>query len=300
MISDHSAAAGDMAALRSAKHLGSFAEVFLVFLRLGLTSFGGPVAHLGYFRDEFVVRRRWFDDRAFADLVALCQFLPGPASSQVGIAVGLLRAGYAGAFAAWLGFTLPSAIVMVLFAYGVAALGDVSGVGWIHGLQVAAVAVVARAVLGMMISLAPDVPRASIAVAASVLALVLPSAWSQIGAIVVGALIGLALPRPEAPVHQDALPLTVGRRAGGLFLVVFFVLLGGLPLLAAAVPVHGLAVFDAFFRTGSLVFGGGHVGCCRCCRRRSCRRAGSATTASLQAMALHRRCRARFSRSLRI
>jgi len=140
---------------------GRWAEVFAVFLRLGLTSFGGPVAHLGYFRDEFVVRRGWLNDRAYADLVALCQFLPGPASSQVGLAIGLSRAGYPGALAAWTGFTLPSAIVLVLFAYGVGALGDVSGAGWLHGLKVAAVAVVAQAVLGMMRSLTPDRERAT-------------------------------------------------------------------------------------------------------------------------------------------
>ena len=162
-----------------------------MFIRLGLTSFGGPVAHLGYFREEFVTRRGWFDDRAYADLVALCQFLPGPASSQVGIAIGLSRAGYLGALAAWIGFTLPSAVALVLFAYGVAALGDVSGVGWIHGLKVAAVAIVAQAVLGMMRTLAPDKERATLAVAAAVIVLAVPSAWGQIGAIIVGAMVGL-------------------------------------------------------------------------------------------------------------
>src|SRR6516164_10417967 len=134
---------------------GNWREVLLAFLRLGLTSFGGPVAHIGYFRDEFVMRRRWLDDRAYADLVALCQFLPGPASSQVGIAIGLSRGGHLGALAAWTGFTLPSAVVMVMFAYGIGALGDAAGSGWLHGLKVAAVAVVAQAVLGMARTLAP-------------------------------------------------------------------------------------------------------------------------------------------------
>jgi len=231
----------------------------LVFLRLGLTSFGGPVAHLGYFREEFVVRRGWFGDAAYADLVALCQFLPGPASSQVGIAIGLSRAGYAGAFAAWVGFTVPSAIALVFFAYGLTAVGDISDVGWIHGLMVAAVAVVAQAVLGMMRTLTPDKTRASLAVAATVLVLLMPSAWGQIGAIVLGGLIGLALPRPAASADQAALPLTVSRTAGGIFLAAFFVLLVGLPLLAVAVPSQALAVFEAFYRAGSLVFGGGHV-----------------------------------------
>src|SRR5439155_13460664 len=147
---------------------GSWREVLGAFLRLGLTSFGGPVAHLGYFREEFVTRRRWLDDRSYADLVALCQFLPGPASSQVGIAVGLLRAGYAGALAAWTGFTLPSALAMVLFAYGLGALGDVAASGWLHGLKVVAVAVVAQAVLGMMRALAPDRERATMAVVAAI------------------------------------------------------------------------------------------------------------------------------------
>jgi len=166
----------------SAKADGSWSEVLLVFLRLGLTSFGGPVAHLGYFREEFVNRQRWLDDRSYADLVALCQFLPGPASSQVGIAVGLLRGGYLGAVAAWVGFTLPSALAMVLFAYGVGVLGNLES-GWLHGLKVAAVAVVAQAVLGMARTLAPDRPRATLAVAATIIALAVPSSWGQIGAI---------------------------------------------------------------------------------------------------------------------
>jgi chromate transporter len=242
-----------------ATHPGHWLEVLAIFTRLGLTSFGGPVAHLGYFREEFVTRRRWFDDRAYADLVALCQFLPGPASSQVGIAVGLSRAGYLGALAAWVGFTLPSAIALVLFAYGVTALGDVSGVGWIHGLKVAAVAVVAQAVLGMMRTLAPDKERATLAVAAAAIVLAMPSAWGQIGAIVLGALIGLWLLRSEAPTDHVAMPLKVGRVAGGVFLALFFILLVGLPLLAAVMPSHALAVFEAFYRAGSLVFGGGHV-----------------------------------------
>jgi chromate transporter len=240
-------------------HPGRWLEVLGVFTRLGLTSFGGPIAHLGYFRDEFVVRRQWLDDRAYADLVALCQFLPGPASSQVGIAIGLSRAGYLGALAAWIGFTLPSALALVLFAYGVNALGDVSGVGWIHGLKVAAVAVVAQAVLGMMRTLAPDKERATLAVAAAAIVLVVPSAWGQIGAIALGAIVGLWLPRSAAPVDHVSLPLKVGRRAGATFLALFFALLLGLPLLAAAVPLHAVTLFEAFYRAGSLVFGGGHV-----------------------------------------
>jgi chromate transporter len=234
-------------------------EVLRVFLRLGLTSFGGPVAHLGYFREEFVNRRGWLDDRSYADLVALCQFLPGPASSQVGIAVGLLRAGYAGALAAWTGFTLPSAFAMVLFAYGVGFVGDTAGAGWLHGLKVAAVAVVAQAVLGMARALAPDRPRATLAVAAAVVALAVPSAWGQIGAILVGGVVGVTLLERKAPSAPAALPLRMSQTTGAVLLAVFFALLIGLPILASVSSAQALKEFDAFYRAGSLVFGGGHV-----------------------------------------
>jgi chromate transporter len=238
---------------------GPALEVLSVFTRLGLTSFGGPVAHLGYFRDEFVVRRRWLDEASYADLVALCQFLPGPASSQVGMAIGLMRAGHAGALMAWIGFTLPSAVALTLFAYGIGAFGDFAGSGWLHGLKIAAVVVVAQAVLGMMRSLAPDRERASIAVAAAVLAIAFPSAVGQIAAIVLGGLAGLVLPRPHTTEPPAHLPLPVGRRTGAVLLAVFFGLLIALPILAAAVPNHAIALIDAFYRAGSLVFGGGHV-----------------------------------------
>ncbi|HEY1244264.1 MAG TPA: chromate efflux transporter [Hyphomicrobiaceae bacterium] len=238
---------------------GSAAEVFRVFLKLGLTSFGGPVAHLGYFRSEIVERRRWLDERAYADLVALGQFLPGPASSEVGIALGLLRAGYAGALAAWVAFTLPSAIALVLFAYGIAALGGATGSGWLHGLKVAAVAVVAQAVLGMMRTLAPDRERASLAVAVAVLVSLVPSAWTQLAAIALGAVAGIALLHGEAPKDSAALPLAVSRAAGATMLLTFFALLVSLPLLAAAVPSQTVRLMDSFYRAGSLVFGGGHV-----------------------------------------
>src|SRR5437870_7838200 len=200
----------------AAKQRGSAWEVLLVFLRLGLTSFGGPVAHLGYFRDEFVVRRKWLDEKAYADLVALCQFLPGPASSQVGMAIGLTRAGYAGTLAAWTGFTLPSAIALVLFAYGVGALGDVAGLGWLHGLKVVAVAVVAQAVLGMMRTLAPDRARATLAVIAAIIALGAPSSWGQIGAIALGGIVGAVLLRGGEEIAPAALPLHVSRALGAL------------------------------------------------------------------------------------
>jgi chromate transporter len=238
---------------------GTWTEVLAIFLRLGLTSFGGPVAHLGYFREEFVAKRRWIDDRTYADIVALCQFLPGPASSQVGIAIGLSRAGYAGAFAAWTGFTLPSAIALVAFAYGVDALGGLGGSGWLHGLKIAAVAVVAQAVLGMMRTLTPDRERATIAVVTAVVVLALSSTWSLVGMILVGGAIGTVLLRAEAPTDHVLLPLPVGRRTGAVLLVIFFALLAGLPLLAAATSSQSLELIDAFYRAGSLVFGGGHV-----------------------------------------
>jgi chromate transporter len=237
---------------------GAF-EVFRVFLRLGLTSFGGPIAHLGYFHDELVARRRWLGEKAYADLVALCQFLPGPASSQVGIAIGLSRAGYAGALAAWTAFTLPSAIALVAFAYGLSALGDALGSAWLHGLKVAAVAVVAQAVLAMMRSLAPDRERATLAVAAAVVVLAVPSAWGPIGAILVGAIVGLTVLRGVAPTDHVTLPHPVTRTAAVAALAIFAALLVALPLLRAAVPSQTVALADAFYRAGSLVFGGGHV-----------------------------------------
>lgn len=235
-------------------------EVFAVFLRLGLTSFGGPVAHLGYFREEFVARRKWFDDRTYADLIALCQFLPGPASSQVGIAIGQLRAGYLGSLTAWIGFTMPSAVAMVLFAYGVSELGDSLGSGWLHGLKIAAVAVVANAVLAMMRSLAPDRQRATLAVAAAALVLAVPGVLGQVGAILLGGMIGLILFRDGVTADRaQVIKAPVSRLVAVGALVVFLVLLVGLPLAAAAWPDQSLALFDAFYRAGSLVFGGGHV-----------------------------------------
>jgi len=233
-------------------------EVLRIFLRLGLTSFGGPVAHLGYFREEFVDRRQWLDEASFADLVALCQFLPGPASSMVGLAFGLTRAGYAGAVAAWLGFTLPSAVAMVLFAYGAAALGGAGGRAWLHGLMIAAVAVVAQALLGMMRALTPDRSRATVAVAAAVLVLSLPATVGQLAAIAAGAVAGLCFLRgAETGARRQAPPLGVSRTAGTLALFAFAVLLFGLPF--AAPYGKPLALFEAFYRTGALVFGGGHV-----------------------------------------
>ena len=238
---------------------GSVGEVLAAFLRLGLTSFGGPIAHLGYFHEAFVVRRRWLDDKTYADLVALSQFLPGPASTKVAIAIGLSRAGYLGAFAAWCGFALPSAIALVLFAYGVANAGDALGSGWLHGLKVAAVAVVAQAVLSMMRSLAPDRERATLAVIAAAIVLAIPSAWGQVGAIILGGIVGMVLWRGAAPADHVALPRTGNRHVAIAAIVLFFAILIGMPLVVAAMPSHSLQLFEAFYRAGSLVFGGGHV-----------------------------------------
>jgi chromate transporter len=247
------------AAATSTVPRGSAWEVLLIFLRLGLTSFGGPIAHLGYFHDEFVARRRWLEEKTYADLVALSQFLPGPASSKIGIAIGLSRAGYAGALAAWAGFTLPSALALVLFAYGVETFGGALGSGWLHGLKVVAVAVVAQAVLLMMRSLAPDRERATLAVVAAALVVAIPSTVGQIGAIVLGVAAGVTLLRGGAPTDHVAMPHAISRTAAIVAIVLFFAILFGLPLLAAAVPSHGLQLFAAFYRAGSLVFGGGHV-----------------------------------------
>ena len=234
-------------------------EVFWAFLKLGVTSFGGPVAHLSYFRAEFVQRRQWLDENAYADIVALCQFLPGPASSQVGITIGLLRAGFAGAFMAWLGFTFPSALALIAFAYGIGDLGDLSHVAWLHGLKIVAVAVVAQAVWSMAKNLCSDRTRASLAVAAAVLALALPSATGQIGAIVAGGLFGWLFLPGEADKRFLPLATPVRRSQAIAASLIFAVLLIGLPLLAQASGTHALALFASFFRSGALVFGGGHV-----------------------------------------
>lgn len=233
--------------------------VFLVFLRLGLTSFGGPIAHLGYFRDEFVNRRRWLSERSYADLVALCQFLPGPASSQVGIALGLSRHGYRGAFAAWAGFTLPSAVALILFALGISSQGTVFPPGALHGLKVVAVAVVAQAVWSMARNLCMDTPRVTIMAVAACIALLIPSALGQVGIIAAAGIVGLLLFRPEPAKDHDPLPITVSQGAGVLWLSLFFGLLVGLPILTTLLPSQAITDVSVFFRSGALVFGGGHV-----------------------------------------
>jgi len=236
---------------------GSAREVFAAFLKLGLTSFGGPIAHLGYFREELVTRRGWLSDHAYADLVALCQFLPGPASSQVGFALGLMRAGWLGALAAFTAFTLPSALILLAFALSAAAWGGPLGTGALHGLKIVAVAIVAQAVWGMAKSLCPDRERAAVAVGAVAVLAVLPGAAGMMGAIVLGGLAGLALRRgSDRPVGGHvALPVTRAQACAALAL--FAGLLVLLPLLAG--QSQALAVIDGFYRAGALVFGGGHV-----------------------------------------
>lgn len=240
--------------------IGSLGEVFRAFLKLGMISFGGPVAHLGYFHEEFVVKRRWLDDAAYGDLLALCQFLPGPASSQMVFALGMRRARLPGALSGSLAFTLPSAILMILFGYGISALGDLHKAGWLHGLKLAAVAVVAQAVWGMGRKLCPDRARQTLCLATATLVLVHPGAVGQIGSIFTGALMGWWIYRHDFPANAAVAKfhLRIHLIAGTCF-VAFLGLLVFLPVLAAASKSMILAVFDSFYRAGALVFGGGHV-----------------------------------------
>jgi chromate transporter len=239
---------------------GTVGEVFAAFLKLGLTSFGGPIAHLGYYRDELVVRRQWLDESTYADLVALCQFLPGPASSQVGFSLGILRGkGLLGGLAAWFAFTMPSALILFAFAMGAAAFTGPVAEGFLHGLKLVAVAVVAQAIWGMARSLTPDRPRAAIALAAIAIVVSFTGSLAQIAAIALGAGAGLWLCRGDAVPVSGHLDFPVTRLGGGVALALFAALLLLSPLLTAATGSHGLAVFDAFYRSGALVFGGGHV-----------------------------------------
>jgi chromate transporter len=251
----------DTKAVQKNDRRGSALEVLLAFAKLGVSCFGGPIAHIGYFRNEFVVRRRWLGEAAFADLVALCQFLPGPASSQVGFSIGLLRGGYLGGLAAWTAFTLPSAILLVLFAYGANALQGPLGVGLLRGLKLVAVAIVAQAVWGMARTLCPDRERATIAVIVAVIVLFSASSVAQIGAIALGGVAGFWFCRaaPPAAMGEGPMFMPISRPIGLLALAAFFLLLGALPLLDTVLPSQGLALLNAFYRSGALVFGGGHV-----------------------------------------
>lgn len=240
-------------------HPGTAGEVFGAFLKLGLTSFGGPIAHLGYFRQELVVRRRWIEEAAYADLVALCQFLPGPASSQVGFALGLRRAGVWGGLAAWSAFTLPSALLLLAFAYGAPFLGGPTGESILRGLKLVAVAIVAHAVWGMARTLTPDLARIAIALAAAALVLAMGGALAQIGAIVVGGGLGLLVSRRGPALSPPTGTRPLLRRYGWICLGAFLGLLLFLPMLARLTDWQALKLFDAFYRSGALVFGGGHV-----------------------------------------
>lgn len=237
---------------------GSALEVLLVACRLGLTSFGGPVAHLGYFRTEYVVRRRWLDEGTFADLVALAQFLPGAASSKVGMSVGFLRAGFLGGIAAWVGFTFPSAAGMVAFAYVAGRLAPGAG-GWLQGLRVVAVAVVAQAVWSMARTLAPDRLRTGVAIAGAAISLALPTSIGQIAVIAAGALIGWRFLQDVPGTAGRPVSIPIPRPVAVAAWAAFFALLAALPLARSAVNSQPLATFTSFYLAGSLVFGGGHV-----------------------------------------
>ncbi|MFI2856282.1 chromate efflux transporter [Paenibacillus sp. JSM ZJ436] len=237
---------------------GTYLEVLAVSTKLGLTSFGGPVAHIGYFHNEYIRRRKWMDERSYADLVALCQFLPGPASSQVGIGIGVIRGGLVGGLIAWLGFTLPSVVALVLFALLLQGM-DLGNAGWIHGLKLVAVAIVAHAILGMGQKLAPDRSRATLAIAAASIALLWQSVFSQVGIIVAAGLFGLWMYRKAETPEVTDLNIPVKRGVALFCLVLFAALLAALPLLRQGAVSGWLPLFDSFYRSGSLVFGGGHV-----------------------------------------
>ncbi|MBN8435865.1 chromate efflux transporter [Priestia flexa] len=233
-------------------------EILLISTKLGLTSFGGPIAHLGYFREEYVKKRKWLDEKSYADLIALCQFLPGPASSQVGISIGMLRGGIFGGVLSWIGFTMPSVIVLIVFAYLVQGF-DASSAGWINGLKIVAVAVVAQAVLGMGKNLAPDRTRITMAILAALITLFFPSAIGQIGTIIAAGIIGYVLYKEMKMDDVQDMPITISRKVGVLAWIVFIALLVGLPLLRTAFPTVWMGIIDIYYRVGSIVFGGGHV-----------------------------------------
>ncbi len=239
--------------------MARFWEIFLVAGRLGLTSFGGPIAHIGYFREEYVVRRKWLDEGTFAELIALCQFLPGPASSQLGMAVGIKRGGLLGGFAAWLGFTLPSALALILFAYGVQELGAHESADWLHGLKIVAVAVVALALWGMGRTLTPDRTRITIAIVAAAALLLSGGIAAQLVVIAGGAVLGLIVLKPPEPRADGDTVSSGGTRSAMVLLIAFLVLLAALPLASRLTDSLAVDVVDSFYRTGSLVFGGGHV-----------------------------------------
>lgn len=238
--------------------LKSLLEILMVSTRLGLTSFGGPVAHLGYFHSEYVRRRKWMDEKSYADLVALCQFLPGPASSQVGIGIGVMRAGVLGGIVSFIGFTLPSVLVLIIFAIVLNTM-DIGSAGWIHGLKIVAVAVVAHAIIGMAKNLTPDLQRKAIALFALVGTLLWQTAYSQVAVILISAFIGFLLFKSHAESETDRINFPISKSFAVVCLALFFALLVLLPILREATSLNWIAMFDSFYRSGSLVFGGGHV-----------------------------------------
>lgn len=233
-------------------------EILLVSTRLGLTSFGGPIAHLGYFHHEYIRRRKWMDEKSYADLVALCQFLPGPASSQVGIGIGVMRAGVLGGIFSFIGFTLPSVFALIIFALILQGL-NIGNAGWIHGLKIVAVAVVAHAIIGMAKNLTPDIKRKAIALFALVGTLLWQTAFTQVGVIIISGCIGFLLYRQHTDNHDTQIQIPLSKKFGLICLILFFGLLFSLPVLREVTSLHWIAMFDSFYRSGSLVFGGGHV-----------------------------------------
>lgn len=236
----------------------SLIEIFLVSTRLGLTSFGGPTAHLGYFHEEYVRRRKWMDEKSYADLVALCQFLPGPSSSQVGIGIGIIRAGILGGITSFIGFTFPSVVVLIAFALLMTGF-DVGNSGWIHGLKIVAVAIVAHAIIGMAESLTPDLKRKAIAIVALIVAVLWQTAFSQVAVIIIAAVIGYLWLKRDNDGTEAQSRFLISKRVGAVCLLLFFGLLVALPLLKESTGSYWLAMFDSFYRSGSFVFGGGHV-----------------------------------------
>ncbi|MFC4559416.1 chromate transporter [Virgibacillus kekensis] len=243
---------------KSENKFSSLKEILLVSTRLGFTSFGGPVAHLGYFHEEYIRRRKWLDEKSYADLVALCQFLPGPASSQVGIGIGVMRAGALGGITSFLGFTLPSVIALIIFALLLDSF-NVADAGWIHGLKIVAVAVVAHAIMGMAKKLTPDIERKTMALGAIVITLLWQTTFSQVVVILLAAFIGYLLYRKHTDQDESFIPVPISKGFAIGCLTLFFGLLILLPILAEATAIEWLALFDSFYRSGSLVFGGGHV-----------------------------------------
>lgn len=233
-------------------------EILIVSTKLGLTAFGGPIAHLGYFHTEYIRKRKWLDEKSYADLVALCQFLPGPASSQVGIGIGVMRAGLLGGIVSFIGFTFPSVVALMVFALLLRGF-EVGEAGWIHGLKIVAVAVVAHAILGMASNLTPDVNRKAIALLALVVTLLWQTALTQVGVIILAGIIGFYLYRQQTDTHEQRMVFPISRRFGIISILLFLSLLLLLPILRETTSLHWVALFDSFYRSGSLVFGGGHV-----------------------------------------